>query len=156
MATSAIAQNDSFVEEAPTTRSGMAFRAQRVVLSSEITTSSESQFFADLTGDVSEGGVFIATYRRVAIGSRVVVSLSLPAGDVELPGIVQWIRDACGEASPGLGVAFEHVSVEARAGIDEFCRLRAPLYHESVADPPRRATAAPARSPSAPTTWKKA
>jgi Tfp pilus assembly protein PilZ len=76
--------------------------------------------------------VFIATYRRVDIGCRVAVSLSLPAGDVQVVGVVDWIRDACDGASPGVGIAFEDLSVEARAGIEAFSRLRAPLYHEAV------------------------
>jgi uncharacterized protein (TIGR02266 family) len=134
MVESAIARNGWLDEDedAPTTAPGSAHPGGRVVLSSEVTISSESQFFAGLTGDVLEGGVFIATYRRLDIGCRVAVSLSLPAGDLELLGVVEWIRDAYDGVSPGVGIGFEDLSVEARAGIEAFCRLRAPLYHESA------------------------
>jgi uncharacterized protein (TIGR02266 family) len=97
----------------------------------EVTTCSESQFFADLAGDVSRGGIFIATYQRVAIGSRVTLSLSFPTGDVDVVGVVEWIRDASEGVSPGVGIAFQALSPEARVGVEEFSRLRAPLYHES-------------------------
>jgi uncharacterized protein (TIGR02266 family) len=99
-----------------------------------VTTSSESQFFADLTGDVLRGGVFVETYQHVALGRRVAVSLSLPTGDLDVFGVVEWVRDACDGTGPGLGIAFEELSLDAGAAINAFCRLRAPLYHESAAD----------------------
>jgi uncharacterized protein (TIGR02266 family) len=102
-----------------------------VVLEFEVTTSSESQFFAGLNGDVSDGGIFIPTYQRVAVGTPATLSFSLPNGDFDVHGVVRWTRDASQGMTPGVGIAFEKLPFEARAALEAFCRLRAPLYHDS-------------------------
>jgi uncharacterized protein (TIGR02266 family) len=133
MAGSAIARNGT-LDGDTSGRSRIALLPEQIVLEFEVTTSSESQFFAGLTGDVSHGGIFIETYQPVPIGSRVAVSLSLPTGDVEVFGVVEWTRDARHGMSPGVGVAFEELPPDARLSLEQFCRLRAPLYHDSGAE----------------------
>src|SRR5438132_12412506 len=60
----------------------------------EINAESEDTLYAGLSYDVSEGGIFIATVDTPPLGARVDLSVTLPDGaDVELSGVVRWIRD---------------------------------------------------------------
>lgn len=100
----------------------------RVAIEVEVSFGSDSQFFAGLSGDISEGGLFIATYRAVPIGARLEVDLALPDGKVHVAGQVRWARPASDGTPPGIGLAFVDLSPDARASIERFCRARAPLY----------------------------
>ena len=117
----------SWTDEAPT----LDRRAsERVALDVEVTLTSDSQFFAGLSGDVSEGGLFVQTYRRYAVGCRVAVAFSLPTGEIQTHGVVRWVRPTADGSQPGLGISFEHLSSAQRASIEAFCRARPPLYHD--------------------------
>jgi uncharacterized protein (TIGR02266 family) len=102
----------------------------RVTLKVDVDLSSESCFFTALSGDVSEGGLFVSTYRTVDVGSEVDVEFSLPNGAVQTRGLVRWQRDASPYGPPGVGIEFEVLSDEERQIIHEFCAARAPLYYE--------------------------
>lgn len=108
--------------------------SQRTSLSVELHLASESHFFSGLSGDISEGGVFVSTYRDLAVGSLVDIEFSLPGSErtIHARGEVRWHRDASPDAAPGVGVAFEELSEEDRALIHRFCTLRPPLYYEDV------------------------
>lgn len=82
------------LDEAPTHRVERR-SAERVSIEVEVSFSSESQFFAGLTGDVSSGTE---------------------------------------TTTPGVGIAFEALTSAQRASIDEFCKGRAPLYHDVESD----------------------
>lgn len=118
-----------WTDETPT-RAAERRSSARVALDVEVTLSSDSQFFAGLSGDVSEGGLFVQTYRPYAVGCRVMISFSLPAGEIRAPGTVRWVRPAADGAPPGLGIAFESLTSAERACIEAFCRARPPLYHD--------------------------
>jgi uncharacterized protein (TIGR02266 family) len=107
--------------------------APRIAVETEISLGSDSQFFTGITGNLSTGGVFVATYRRLPVGSRVTLQLTLPQGEVVARGIVRWLREAAGEVSPGVGIAFEELEPSARSLIDAFCLERDPLYHDDEA-----------------------
>jgi uncharacterized protein (TIGR02266 family) len=97
----------------------------------EVSFSSESQFFVGLSGDLSEVGLFVATWRKLPLASSVSLALSLPDGPVFARGNVRWIRDEVeGGAVPGLGIAFDSLSAHDRARIEAFCAERAPLYYD--------------------------
>ncbi len=102
----------------------------RVSLEAEIDLSSESQFFSGLSGDLSEGGLFVQTYRDVEVGSTVTVAFSLPNGKVETQGTVRWRRDASDSSPPGVGIAFGNLTGEEKALIHAFCTERAPIYYD--------------------------
>ncbi len=105
--------------------------APRVTVEVEVSFSSESQFFVGLSGDLSEGGLFVATWRTLPVAAAVNIALSLPDGPVFARGSVRWIRGAVeGGAAPGLGIAFDSLSADDRARIEAFCAERAPLYHD--------------------------
>jgi uncharacterized protein (TIGR02266 family) len=101
----------------------------RTPLEVEVSMSSESQFFAGITGNISEGGLFICTYQRVPIGQQVDVNLVLDSGEsVVARGRVRWVREASDHASPGIGIAFEEINDKASRAIETFCATRPPMY----------------------------
>jgi hypothetical protein len=113
-------------EEAPTWP-GVAVARELVVLEVELTLSSKSQLVADPSGCEPAGGVFVQTDRRLAIGDRVGLLLSMPTGQVEALGVVKGTRGSEAGTGPGVEIAFEDVPFEAHARVAAFCRLRAPL-----------------------------
>ncbi len=104
--------------------------SERVSLSVDVGFVSESNFYAGLSMDVSTGGLFVATYQRLAVGTTVELSFVLPDGtSVTTPGVVRWVREPTSEEStPGIGVAFSSVGGEDLAAIERFCRSRTPMY----------------------------
>ena|SRR5258708_28739151 len=104
----------------------------RVRIQVEVSYATESNFYVGLAGDVSEGGLFLATYRTVPLGSPIDLELWLPDGKLSAHGTVKWVREAMEGAPPGLGIAFEPLSDEKRQRIHAFCAERAPWYYENV------------------------
>jgi uncharacterized protein (TIGR02266 family) len=102
----------------------------RVAIEVEIDLHSESHFFSGLSGDVSEGGLFVQTYRPLETGDRVHLAFDLPDGRVEADGIVRWGRAHTDGVGAGVGIAFEELSDRDREVIHRFCESRAPLYYE--------------------------
>ncbi len=96
----------------------------------EVSLTSESQFYSDIVGSIDEGGLFLATYQRRRIGSRLEIELSLPSGSVDVRGTVRWVREGRDGITPGVGIAFDDLSESTRRAIEEFCRERVPLYYD--------------------------
>jgi Tfp pilus assembly protein PilZ len=119
-----------WLEDEPPTWPRVVVAPELVIVHVEVTLSSESQLFAHVASPGSARGVFVETERRLATGSRVGLLLSLPAGDVEALGVVEWARDASETVSPGVGIAFDGLASGALALIQDFCRLRPPLQHQ--------------------------
>ena len=99
-------------------------------LAIDVSPDSESHFFADLSGELSQGGIFVATYRDVTVGTPVSVVCCVDDEHLVLCGVVAWQRDAGAESSPGIGVRWSELSPSCQETIERFCRLRAPLYYE--------------------------
>ncbi|MDB4938629.1 MAG: hypothetical protein JWP87_5601 [Labilithrix sp.] len=108
--------------------------SKRISLAVELHLASESHFFSGLSGDISEGGVFVSTYRALAMGSLVDVEFSLPGSErtIHARGEVRWHRDASPGATPGVGIAFDELAEEDRSVIHRFCTMRPPLYYDDV------------------------
>jgi uncharacterized protein (TIGR02266 family) len=103
----------------------------RAVVHVEIGLFSESNFYAGLSYDVSEGGLFVSTHQPAATGSRLTLFFVLPSGRaLEIDGVVRWTRAPSDDAPPGMGVAFSRLSPEDLTAISEYCRHRAPLIYE--------------------------
>jgi len=96
----------------------------------ELEFTEESHFYAGLTQDISQGGVFIATYKLLPIGRRLMLNFDLPDGThINANGEVRWLRDtASPSARPGMGIAFLDLPEESERAIAEFCKERPPLY----------------------------
>ncbi len=109
-------------------------RSPRVPFTVEVTLESDNNFFAGVTNNISEGGVFIASAAPPPVGSEVAFDLVL--GDDRFPvvGVVCWLRDeraASPGAPAGCGVRWHHLDDAALAAIQRFTLARqADLYEE--------------------------
>ncbi|HEV8548219.1 MAG TPA: TIGR02266 family protein [Polyangiaceae bacterium] len=90
----------------------------------------DAQFFTGLSLDISEGGLFVATYSTIPIGTKLVLCFELPDGtNVEARGEVRWVRsEAIDGERPGVGVAFTDLPADARDRIVALCARKPPLY----------------------------
>jgi uncharacterized protein (TIGR02266 family) len=100
---------------------------------------SDHNFWTGLSMNISEGGVFIATYHHVPIGTTVVLHMMLPfeAEPVVTLGEVRWLRDCpaneigADAPPPGIGVQFIGMSPDALAKVRRFvATVREPLFFE--------------------------
>lgn len=107
--------------------------APRVDVETQVTYASDTNFFAGFAADLSDGGLFIATYNLQPIGTLIDISFSLPSGHiVNTVGQVRWLRDTRDEnqdAPPGMGVMFQGLAREDRAAIVDFLQAREPLFY---------------------------
>ena len=84
-----------------------------------------NSFFADYTKNISKGGTFIKTSRPLAIGTRFVFALVVPAlaEPVQLEGEVTWILHADAALAqgedPGMGIRFLFAGEAERRGFEE-------------------------------------
>ena len=101
-------------------------------LEANVGATTESNFFVGFSGDISEGGVFVATYADMDVGSKVDVLVTLPGGfEKTIPGTVRFVRDPMDmESEPGIGVRFDRLEDEARELILRFIRKRPPLFYD--------------------------
>jgi uncharacterized protein (TIGR02266 family) len=102
----------------------------RAVVDVEVSLASESHFFVGLTRNLSHGGLFVATWRRLPIGTPLDLVLTLPDGIVKAGGRVRWVRDSTQVTPPGIGVMFEGLDDGDRKRIERFCAERAPYYFD--------------------------
>jgi uncharacterized protein (TIGR02266 family) len=91
---------------------------------------SESNFYAGLTQDISEGGLFVATQRILPVGTDVTVSFTLPGvQEIKTDGIVTWTREPV-DGVAGMGIRFTRLTRDDQALIQRFVAKRPPLYHD--------------------------
>ena len=105
-------------------------RAARHGLEIEVDIVSDTNFYVGFTENLSEGGVFVATYLLKPIGSRIELDLALPSGDtLQLEGTVRWLREASNDAWPGMGVQFDSLRADDEVAIKRFLKMREPLFY---------------------------
>jgi hypothetical protein len=93
--------------------------------------SSESHFFVDLGGSTEPAGICVATWRAVPVGRRVVLVVTgLPGGTLSLTGRTPWLREACCDEGPGIGVTFDRPLDADCARIARFCVEYPPYYYD--------------------------
>ncbi len=104
----------------------------REKLEANVGATTESNFFVGFSGDIGDGGVFIATYATLAIGARAEVLVTLPGGySSTIPGTVRFVRDPMDmDSEPGVGVRFDRLTDEQRELILRFVRKRAPMFYD--------------------------
>ena len=107
---------------------------QRQNVEANIGATTESNFYVGFSGEISEGGVFLATYETLPAKTPVKVLITLPGGfETRLNGRVRFVRDPLdfsAESEPGMGVAFEGLSNEQRDLILRFIRKRPPMFYD--------------------------
>lgn len=114
---------------------------------------SEHQLWSDLTLSADSGGVFVATYHHLPLGTTVDVVLTLPDAEppIAMKGVVRWTRSHRDDADDGAGVGIKFVDVaaDARERLDRFTTtVREPMLFD-LDDAPmrrRRASSRPPRS----------
>ncbi len=119
----------------PTPFSGSDKRADghRVFVETDIGLFSDSTFYTGLSHDLSNGGLFVATYQPKPPGTQVSLFFVLPDGhEVEASGIVRWTREASADSPPGMGIAFSELDPADLEAITRFCHARPPIYHDSA------------------------
>ncbi len=106
----------------------------RTAMEANVGATTESNFYVGFSGEISEGGVFVATYNVVPIGSLIEVLVTLPGGfEAKLPGKVRFVRDPMDfsmDSEPGVGVAFEALPEKERELILRFIRKRPPMFYD--------------------------
>lgn len=123
--------DDAFEED---TRVRAKVRAERrasprIPLEFEVMVHSAKHLFPATSLDFSSGGLFVATYRPLPVGTRVVLDFKLPNRlELEIEGVVRWCRGDSSAAPGGMGVEFAALSPQLRAALEQFCAVREPLY----------------------------
>ncbi|HKU40695.1 MAG TPA: PilZ domain-containing protein, partial [Polyangiales bacterium] len=104
----------------------------REKLEANVGATTESNFFVGFSGDIADGGVFIATYATFPVGAPVEVLVTLPGGyESTFPGTVRFVRDPMDmESEPGVGVRFERLTAEQRDLVLRFIKKRPPLFYD--------------------------
>ncbi len=110
-------------------------RLPRASLVTELSLYSGSNFYAGFTEDISEGGVFVASYAVLPVGAQVSIELALPGGfEIRATGTVRWLRYAgdeeAGSEPPGMGIELDAIDEEDRLLIREFVQNRSPYFFD--------------------------
>lgn len=108
---------------------------ERIEQGVDVSINSDSNFYTGFTENISEGGVFIATYQFLPVGSEIEFSMTLKPGikKVKVRGVVRWLRDVQESrgVSPGMGIEFISLSPEVKERINAFLqKIRDPLFFE--------------------------
>lgn len=94
----------------------------------------ESNLYVDVDLQVANGGVLVATYQDLPLGTQVSLHITLAGGlATSAHGRVTLKREsleAFGDPSPGVCVAFELLSNEALALLEQFAAIRTPWLIE--------------------------
>jgi uncharacterized protein (TIGR02266 family) len=114
----------------------------RKAVSVEVGLQSESNFWVGFSHDISQGGLFVATYDTLPEGSEVQVTFCLPGHPepICVAATVRWVRDYRedldhGEtAIPGMGVRFIDLSEADQRAIADFIQIREPLFFPDFDD----------------------
>lgn len=104
----------------------------REKLEANVGATTESNFYVGFSGDINDGGVFVATYLTLDLGAAVDVLVTLPGGfESSIPGRVRFVRDPMDmESEPGIGVHFDRLTDEQRELILRFIRKRPPMFYD--------------------------
>jgi uncharacterized protein (TIGR02266 family) len=108
---------------------------KRLPFEVNVTSMSEHNFFAGLSLNISEGGLFVSTHHRHPVGTQIELQLLFPGDDepVTVQTEVRWIRvhNEGSDQGPGLGLKFVDLRPEVRSKINRFVRNRAPLFYDA-------------------------
>ncbi|MFW5878473.1 MAG: TIGR02266 family protein [Myxococcota bacterium] len=104
----------------------------RARLDCEVDLGTDSNFYAGFAQNVSAGGLFVATFDLLPVGSEVDLCFSLPSERrISTRAVVKWIRDSNAltpDVWPGMGLQFQGLDPSASEAIESFVREREPLF----------------------------
>ncbi|MFK7991803.1 MAG: PilZ domain-containing protein [Sandaracinaceae bacterium] len=108
--------------------------SERESVEANLGATTESNFYVGFSGEISQGGVFIATYNILPKDTAVRCLITLPGNlSTEIRGTVRFVRDPMDMASdsePGMGVAFEGLEADSRDLILRFISKRPPGFYD--------------------------
>ena len=107
----------------------------RYALELQVSGGSEHQFFTGFTENISNGGLFIATYQTLPLGSRFDITFTLPGIDkpFEADCVVCWVReynDMEPDTKPGMGVRFLNLDPESTRFLDRLLTRVETIFYE--------------------------
>jgi Tfp pilus assembly protein PilZ len=110
---------------------------ERALLEVAVTLESDNNFYAGITNDISEGGVFIAMDHPPPIGREIGFDLRLHEdGPVwQVIGLVRWVRTmdaACDGFPAGCGVEWVWIPARALTAIGAFVARRETVFWEAA------------------------
>ena len=109
-------------------------RHRRVTVAAEVHLESESNLYAGITNNISQGGVFVATPELLGKGTVLDLEFSIPDGGppIRTTGVVRWLRENLEdiEGPPGMGVQFVELAEPAKRRLECFVELRDTLYYD--------------------------
>lgn len=107
--------------------------APRVRVDCSVNLETPDNFFTGFARDVSEGGLFVASFDLLPVGTEVDLNFALPTGEpIRVRSVVRWVRDLEGASPgvwPGMGLAFVDLETDAQGRIEQFTRRREPLFY---------------------------
>jgi len=122
------------VARTPTMDTTGVRRHRRVTIAAEVHLESDSNLYAGITNNVSQGGVFVATSKLLAKGTVLDLEFSIPdAGPpIRTTAVVRWLREDLDdiEGPPGMGVQFVELADRTRNRLERFIELRDTLYYD--------------------------
>lgn len=119
---------------APDRRPQERRRHTRFRFITEVHFGSPSNFYTGFTRNISEGGIFVATYSPFPVGTVMELEIKMPDNSppIAMRGEVRWraepSEDSDGE--PGLGVKFIDLDDADRLRIERFTRYRETMFFE--------------------------
>lgn len=124
-------------DRASDTNTGVSDKRQhnRVPLEVDVDFSSESNFYNGFMENISQGGLFVATWELRKLGERVKLKFRLPDSTelIECDGEVRWLREQnqdTPEVPPGLGIRFVDMTPAQQSRVEEFIREREPMFFD--------------------------
>jgi len=115
---------------------GGAYRSDvpREDVEANIGATTESNFYVGFSGEISEGGVFLATYETFPRGTPIDALVTLPGGfEMRVKGQVRFVRDPLdfsADSEPGMGIQFDSLMDKDRELVLRFIRKRPPMFYD--------------------------
>ena len=109
--------------------------AERHDLKVEVSAQSDHQFFTGFSENISSGGLFIATYQVLPIGSSFTLSFSVPGVDrtFEAQCEVRWLREYnenTPDVVPGVGVSFVGLNEQDEQILDAILQRVETMFYD--------------------------
>jgi uncharacterized protein (TIGR02266 family) len=115
----------------------------RAELNAAITAVGGNNFFLGLSGNISEGGIFIATAQVFEVGTAIAVEFTIPTSKhpIRVSGEVRWVRTANAtsmfggsdddyDLAQGIGIQFQQLNGEDENAIRKFIETREPEFFD--------------------------
>ena len=108
--------------------------ATDVKIWTDVTMDSPSNFYAGLTGNVSAGGLFVATDRLYPAGTFLQLQFRLPGSPdpIKTVGEVRWVAggETAVSGTTGMGVRFLNLRDQDLALIEAFTKRRPTFFYD--------------------------